>query len=448
MGRLFWKILLGLWAALLLSVLAVGLLVHWHAQARIADLDALAAGPRADFAVASIASSLGNGGPRAVRELIGQWSGRRAFPVFAVDDQGHDLMGRAVPAEALALARERLAKGDRSAGVRRVQAPDGSRYTLFVPSLSPDSVRHPRRGAREERFYVNLAGTLLASLLFSLGLAWYLTRPVRHLRAASRRLAAGDLDVRVGGEMGRRRDEIADLGRDFDFMAARLQALVNAQRTLLHDVSHELRSPLARLQVAVGLARQQPEKTATMLSRIERESERLDELVGEVLTLSRLEAGVASGTAEWLDLVALLEAVVEDGRFEAAPDNRTVTLRGDQEVMVMGHAELLRRAFENVLRNGIRHTVPGTSVEVEVTRSGASDARVCICDHGPGLAEADFESVFEPFVRSRGSDGQGYGLGLAIAKRAVQAHGGEISVRNRDAGGMCVEVRLPVVRGE
>ncbi len=446
MGRLFWKILLGLWAALLLSVLAVGLLVHWHAQARLADLDALAAGPRADFAVASIASSLTNGGPGAVRELIGQWPARRAFPVFAVDDQGNDLMGRPVPAQALALARSRLARDDRSAGVRRVQAPDGTRYTLFVPSLSPDSARHPRRGAREERFYVNLAGTLLASLLFSLGLAWYLARPVRHLREASRRLAAGDLDVRVGAEMGRRRDEIADLGRDFDFMAARLQALVNAQRTLLHDVSHELRSPLARLRVAVGLAQQQPEKTEIMLSRIERESERLDELVGEVLTLSRLEAGVASGPVERLDLAALLEAVVEDARFEAAPDNRTVSLRGDQEVMVMGHAELLRRAFDNVLRNGIRHTAPGTDVEVAVRRFGASDARVCICDHGPGLAEGDFESVFEPFVRSRGSDGQGYGLGLAIAKRAVQAHGGEITVRNRDAGGMCVEVRLPIAQ--
>lgn len=441
MGRLFWKILLGLWAALLLTAAAVGLVVHWHNQARIADLDALAAGPRADFAIASVASSLVHGGVEAVRELMQQWPGRRPFPVLVVDEQGRDVLGRPVPATALALARERLAQGDQSAGVRRVQAPEGGRYTLFIPNVDPAARRH-RRDDAETRFYINLGATLVASLLFSLGLAWYLSRPIRHLRQASRRLAAGDLQTRVGSEIGRRRDEIADLGRDFDFMAARLQALVDAQRTLLHDVSHELRSPLARLQVAVGLARQQPDKVGTMLARIETEAERLDELVGEVLTLSRLEAGVSPGPEECLDLTGLLDAVVEDAHFEAAAEGRAVLLENGPELTVLGYAELLRRAFENIIRNGIRHTGAGTTVRVRI-QGRADEAVIEVCDQGPGLADADLATVFEPFVRARGAAGQGYGLGLAIAKRAVQAHGGRIQAYNQAHGGMCVQVHLP-----
>ena len=443
MGRLFWKILLGLWAALLLTAIAVGLLVYWYGQSRSGDLDALSAGPRADFAVASVASSLAHGGVDAVRELAAQWPGRRGFPVLVVDSEGRELHRRPVPEAALRLARQRLAGSGSGTGVRQVRDPGGESYTLFIPSPESGPGRTSRRGGRNQRFSAMVGSTLVASLLFSLGLAWYLSRPVRHLRQASRRLAAGDLDARVGASMGRRRDEIADLGRDFDFMAGRLQALVSAQRTLLHDVSHELRSPLARLQVAVGLARQQPDKVSAMLARIERETERLDELVGEVLTLSRLEAGVASGPGDCLDLTALLRTVVDDGRFEAAPEGRSVTLNAVEEITVMGHAELLQRAFDNIVRNGIRHTAAGTAVEVSVARLDHDTAQINFCDRGPGLAEADLATVFEPFVRSRGSAGQGYGLGLAIAKRAVQAHGGTIAARNRTDGGMCVEVRLP-----
>lgn len=267
---------------------------------------------------------------------------------------------------------------------------------------------------------------------------------MRLLRQASRRLAGGELDARVADEIGQRRDEIAELGRDFDYMATRLQALVAAQRTLLHDVSHELRSPLARLQVAVGLARQQPEKTSTMLERIERETERLGALVGEVLTLSRLEAGVIPAATECVNLRTLLEDVVADARFEAAPEARAVTLRGSDELLLECHPDLLRRAFDNIVRNAVRHTARGTAVAVELAPGGHSWlAVVRVCDRGPGLAEAELPAVFEPFVRGRGSAGHGYGLGPAIAKRAIQAHGGSIAARNRAQGGICVEVRLP-----
>lgn len=442
MGRLFWKILLGLWAALLLTAAAIGFVVHWHSQAQLAELDGLAAGPRADFAVASVASSLRHGGVAAVRELVAQWPPRRPFPVLVVDAEGREIMNRPVPDAALSLAEQRLANGGQGTGVRSVRAPDGTHYTLFIPT-NDLALRKRRLASREDRFYANIASTLVASLLFSLGLAWYLTRPIRRLRAASRSLAGGNLQTRVSNEMGRRRDEFGELGRDFDYMATRIQVLVDAQRTLLHDVSHELRSPLARLQVAVGLARQQPEKAGTMLSRIEAEAERLDELVGEVLTLSRLEAGVTPAEEECLELTSLLEAVVEDAQFEAQAQGKAVRLVSGADVTVFGYGELLRRAFENIIRNGVRHTEPNTEVSVRVEQVDAH-ARIEICDHGPGLRQEDLSAVFEPFVRARGTAGQGYGLGLAIAKRAVQAHQGSIRAGNREHGGMCVQVDLPL----
>lgn len=446
MGRLFWKIFLGFWLTLAVTALGIGVLVHLYNQARWESMADLAAGPRARFVVAAAASALEHGGAGAVESLFAEWPGHRRAPVLVVDDSGTDLLGRAVPQAALERARARLAQSPDAPGLRRVTAPDGRGFILFVPRDAAAPGRGHRRVAASSRFQMRLAITLAASLLFSAGLAWYLTRPLRHLRQASRRLAGGALDTRVMPLMGRRRDEIADLGRDFDHMAERLQALVAAQRRLLHDVSHELRSPLARLQVGVGLARQQPGNAEPALARIEREAERLDELVGQVLALSRLEAGVGEPAEEYVDLASLLEAVVDDARFEAEPSGRGVVLHAPGEVVVKGRAELLRRAFENVVRNAVRYTAAGSEVEVSLEVSAAEDPiTVSVCDRGPGVPEADRDRLFEPFFRSSDEGGTraGYGLGLAIAKRAVEAHGGHIEARNRPGGGLCVSVRLP-----
>lgn len=448
MGRLFWKIFLGFWLALVLIAAGVGLAVYLNNQARLASLDDLAEGPRAAFAVGAVADALAHGGRAAVEMLFEQWPGRRRPPVLLVDGEGRELFGRPVPAGALDQAREAAAGQRPGRAVRRVAAPDGREFLLFIP-VEGNRMHHLRHGPPPEPavdpFYVRLAVALLASLLFSAGLAWYLTGPVRHMRRAARRLAEGDLDARVMPAMGGRRDEIADLGRDFDHMAERLQALVGAQRRLLHDVSHELRSPLARLQVAVALARQQPERLEAMLGRIERESGRLDELVGQVLTLSRLEAGVRPGRVEEVDLAALLEEVVQDARFEAEAAGRRVSLNLAAHPALEGSVELLRRALENVIRNAVHHTAPGTAVEVAL-RERAGQVVVEVCDRGPGVPEGRLEGMFEPFVRAAEQEAtgarEGYGLGLAIAKRAVQAHGGEISAANRPNGGLCVSVTL------
>jgi two-component system OmpR family sensor kinase len=218
---------------------------------------------------------------------------------------------------------------------------------------------------------------------------------------------------------------------------------------LLHDVSHELRSPLARLRVAIGLARQQPDKMAAALDRIEREGERLAELVGQVLTLSRLEAGVSGAPEEYVDLAQLLDTVVEDARFEAEASGRGVSLDAAGELIVKARAELLRRAFENVIRNAVKYTAAGTTVEVSLRRrEDRESVTVSICDRGPGVPESDLEAVFKPFFRAGTtdtSDASGYGLGLAIAKRAVEAHAGRIHADNRAGGGLCVEIALALV---
>jgi two-component system OmpR family sensor kinase len=240
-----------------------------------------------------------------------------------------------------------------------------------------------------------------------------------------------------------RRDEIADLGDDFDQMAQQLQKLVAAQRRLLHDVSHELRSPLARLQAAIGLVRQSPEKLEASLERIEREVMRLDELVGEVLTLARLESGAAGAAAQAIDFAELVADVAEDARFEAEAANRRLSLKSLDEACVHGSAELLHRAVENVVRNAVKYTAEGSAVELELTAQ-AGQARLLVADRGPGIAPEELERVFEPFYRTSSDTAKGFGLGLAIAQRAVASHGGTIRATAREGGGLRVAIELPL----
>jgi signal transduction histidine kinase len=286
---------------------------------------------------------------------------------------------------------------------------------------------------------------ILASLLFAGFLAWYFARPIRALRSAFEAAAAGDLAPRFSGAGSRRRDELADLGRDFDRMSAQLRALMDGQRRLLHDVSHELRSPLARLQAAIGLAHQRPEKTAASLERIERESVRMDSLVGELLTLSRLEATPAISRTETIDLTEMVEQIADDARFEAGPHGAPVVVEGaGAGAAVLGEPDLLWRAIENVVRNAVKH---GNGQEVRIgLRSDGGRVHIDVCDRGPGIAEEDLGLIFRPFFRSNTSRNNvdGHGLGLAIAQHVVHAHGGTIAAVNRQGGGLRVTISLPV----
>lgn len=287
---------------------------------------------------------------------------------------------------------------------------------------------------------VFLVGGLVALLL-----ARYLTRPLRALRRATQRFAEGDLSVRVTPELSRADAEIAALGADFDRMAARVEELVLAQRRLLTDVSHELNSPLARLRVALELARQRAgEGAAGPLDRIEREAERLSALIGEILTVTRLEQG--EGTPmEALDLGALVGEVARDADFEARGKGRAVVAQ-TEAVSVRGDEEILRRAVENIVRNAIRFAPEGSEVGITMGREG-EQVIVRVRDHGPGVPEDALEDIFVPLYRverDRDRKTGGTGLGLAIADRAVKLHGGAIEAQNAKGGGLLVTVRLPL----
>lgn len=462
-GRLFWKFFFAFWLALLVAGAAVGTAVWLHREALereradVGRLQGVAEGPRADMAVAAAASVLAHGGDEALRRLLAEWSGERAPRVLVVDEAGHDLLGREVAPAALAEARAWRDEEGHRQPVRQVSGLDGRRWVLFIPARAGEGPweRHPppggggrpppgRHGPTPPEPWIPIGSGLLASVLFSALLAWHLSKPIRSLRWALGSVAAGNLETRVRPLMGSRRDEIADLGEDFDRMARQLQSLIVSQRRLLHDVSHELRSPLARLQAAIGLLRQDPARLAASLERIEREAGRLDDLVGQLLTMARLEAGVRDAPKARIELFDLAASIAEDARFEAQSLGRDLLFHGDGEAEATLRVELIQRAFENVMRNAVKYTVEGSCVEVAALREG--DVFVLrVDDAGPGVPATDLEAIFEPFYRcGAGQGADGFGLGLAIARRAVDLHGGSLRAVNRTEGGLRMEIRLPL----
>src|SRR5437588_832782 len=374
--------------------------------------------------------------------------------VFLFDDQGRELSGRRVPQWALQLAAGVQPKpaglwgrleGDRRAA-QAIVAPSGKRYTLVIERPAPPHFFFgPNRTPGLGIFIAILSSGLVCFLL-----ARYLTAPVVRLREATQKLAAGDLTARAGTVGSRRRDEIAQLVRDFDSMAGRLEALVNAQSRLLNDISHELRSPLARLNVALGLARQRtgPEAAAT-LDRIEREASRLNELIGRLLALARMEGGETSTQMSEVHLQSLLQGVVEDADFEAQGRNCRVVCDIVDDCVVWGNTALLHSAIENVVRNAMRYTREGTDVDMRLEcldNANGREACIRVSDHGPGVPELALDKLFRPFYRvdtARERQTGGIGLGLAITDRAVRLHGGSVRAVNRPGGGLVVEIRLP-----
>lgn len=240
-----------------------------------------------------------------------------------------------------------------------------------------------------------------------------------------------------------RRDEIGDVARAFDEMAERIQTLLASQRRLLQDISHELRSPLARLNIAIELARNEIDRNAAIL-RLQKEADRLTTLVGSLIEVTRAEGDPSTGRFETLSARDILESVVEGCAFEAEARHCRVRVRNDSMRTFRGHPELLRRAVENVVRNAIRHAPSGTDIDVEAT-DGPSGVTIAVRDTGPGVAEALIPKLVEPFFRvdeARDSSSGGVGLGLSIAHRAVQLHHGTLLVENAHPG-LRVSMTIP-----
>jgi two-component system sensor histidine kinase CpxA len=290
-----------------------------------------------------------------------------------------------------------------------------------------------------------LLATLVGGLVCLL-LAHYLSAPMVRLRKAAHAYAAGDFSQRVAPALGRRQDEIVDLARAMDDMAERLDVMLKSQRALLRDVSHELRSPLARVEAAMGLARQKG-GNGPELDRIEREVERLNEMIGAILSYSRLQSGMRIPALEAIDLDQLLRETIDDANLEAG--RRQVTVRAGElpPAPIQGDPQLLHSALENVLRNAVNHAPEGSSVDVSL--NGVADNgsgglyRIRVRDRGPGVPGDMLEQIFQPFVRAESAGTHGIGLGLAIAQRAVNAHHGSIRAENCPDGGLSVIISLP-----
>ncbi|NHZ44013.1 ATP-binding protein [Massilia aquatica] len=469
MGRLFWKFFLSILLAQLAATIGVGTVFWLRDQARTQAAGdspratGIDSGPAAEFMIDSAAATLKHGGSAALRELVG---GTTRHSMFVIDANGREMLGRTVTPALRAQAERMLAHPARLNVVRTLTAPDGERFLVFVRwldqrgpggagprQMAPEGFGPgPRPGGqrrsppnRELLPYITMTGATLASLLFAALLAWYFSRPIRALRGAFEAAAGGDLSPRFAEVKGVRGDELNDLGRDFDRMSGQLRTLMDGQRRLLHDVSHELRSPLARLQAAIGLAHQQPDKIRASLERIERESVRMDKLVGELLALSRLEVPDALPRYEDIAFMELVDDIVADARFEAEQCGRRIALSGQAIVTVRGAPDLLWSALENVIRNAIKHSGEGGVIEIGVS-ADADRVQLSVCDRGPGVAQADLASIFQPFFRSNATSNNvdGHGLGLAIAQRVVDAHRGAIKASNREGGGLRVEITLPL----
>jgi len=289
-----------------------------------------------------------------------------------------------------------------------------------------------------------VAGSLV-SLVFAALLAWYFARPIRTLRTAFADVAAGRLQTRIGTTMEKRNDELSNLGGDFDRMTERLQSALEGQRRLFHDVSHELRSPLARLQAVADLMRQQPERASEFIVRIERDTTRMDRLVGELLMLARLDAGIAEAPQERIGLAELIGEITDDARLEAETRGCRISAALANGLAVGGNRSLLQRAIENVLRNALRHSPAGGEVAVALNVVGDA-ARISVADEGGGVAASDLDAIFEPFYRAADADVfAGYGLGLAITRQVMRVHGGTAEAQNRPDGGLVVTLSLPLV---
>lgn len=290
---------------------------------------------------------------------------------------------------------------------------------------------------------------LLVSIIVSLALSRFIVQPIRLIREAGQKVAGGDLSISVAHHVAGRRDDIAMLAKDFDLMTEKISQLLERQKRLMRDVSHELRSPLARLQALFSLSRQKLDQQDGKLDidyidRMEVESERLNLLIERILVFTRLES-FNEINRHTTDLIDLLNVIAEDASIEGFAQNKDVLVIGPEKCILKLDSALIQSAFENIIRNALRYTEINTNVVVRVS-DFKTKIEVEICDSGPGAPEQDLTSLFEPFFRveaARTHSMGGGGIGLAIAQRAVQLHGGTITAENRDEGGLKVIVTLP-----
>jgi two-component system sensor histidine kinase CpxA len=446
----FLRIFVSFWAIIAITIVAAGTLGYFYAERARAAMQSF----EVSDSMLEASEALKAGGRSGLSDWLKSLPGVTATLVYVIDERGNDLLLRDVP-PAIRVAMRRFAGTPTRRRLHRepgnilparpftqLIGPDDAVYTLFV--LPPRGLATRWLANRGAVVLIILA--LIVSATVSYLLARAISRPIRRFRESANRIAAGDFDTRATERVGRRQDEIGLLARDFDRMTDELRQAWQRQTELTRNVSHELRSPLARLRVALELARR---RTGDLpeLDRIDVETERVDELIGQILEYSRLDAAAHEASAA-IDLDDLLRSVVEDIGFEfgEAGGDLAIEYRAEAGISMNGYAEALRSAVENVLRNAARHHRGSDAVIVELVREGP-EAVISVEDSGGGVAEHELGRLFDPFYRAqaarREDAGEGAGLGLAIAARAVRLNGGSLSVSNA-ARGLLVEVRLPL----
>ncbi|MCB1676870.1 MAG: HAMP domain-containing protein [Halioglobus sp.] len=448
-GNLFVKIFFGFWLVTT-AMLGSWMLSTWYFDSRPAAVvgGPVHRGPPHRFMLRLI-YELQNAEQHELEPLLQRVHNQYHISIYLLRRSGQDLFNRPVP-RAVSHAAQQLHGGRRRA---RLNTPrehllahtlyrpeQGRLYGVFVFPLQ----RHQLLGALGSNLWLRIAVAVLVAGAVCYGLSRLVTNRLRRMQLAARRLAGGELDTRLAVRV-RGGDETDELARDFNSMAAQLQERIQAQKRLLTDVSHELRSPLARLRIALALAQQDTVGSGAYLQRIERETQRLEELIDQLL--SSQTGAIELDTH--IDLVGLLQQLCADASFEGEPQGRRFVFDSTaQQALVATSGDLLRRSFENLLRNALRHTPDDSRVRVSLdgTRDGWA---VTIEDRGPGVPEAELERIFDEFYRvdsARSRDSGGHGLGLAIARRAIERHGGTVSARNTGSG-LLVEVILPANHG-
>jgi len=396
-----------------------------------------------------------DGGPAALAYLdtLEKTTRTRAF-IF--DANGNEVTGREAPPAAVEMAQKFNDRGEprprhmdgTELMARRVTGERGDNYLFVTESRRPGPP--PSFPFLPRVWWAQLLMFILTAGIVCYLLARYLSSPLVKLRDATRKLAEGDLTARVG-LTSRRRDELADLGRDFDVMAERIETLMTSQQRLLHDISHELRSPLTRLNIALELARQGDTSEASWaMDRIELESQRLNALINQLLALARMESAAETQTTSLVNLQALVSDVATDADFEARTQGKAVRVVRNEGGFLHGDEQLLRSAIENVVRNAVLYTREGTDVEISLGCKPADDGQCAVIrvrDHGQGVPNDALTEIFRTFYRvgdARDRQTGGVGLGLSISQRAVKVHGGTITATNAPGGGLLIEISLPV----
>jgi two-component system sensor histidine kinase CpxA len=453
-GRLFAKVFLWFWLTVL-AMFAIFLASRLGTRL-VPSTDVIASfAPRVGDEAAHAYES---GGPKQF-EQFEQWLvGRSGLELYLIDGYGKDVLSRPIPSDSLfivsaARSDERVLSrfGLRShSSSYKFNSPSGHPYILLVRSSLQMSKFLDETAGGGLPFF---GGVLLMVTLFCFWLAHHIVAPIQGIQSAARKVAAGDLSVRAPVEISERHDELSALAADFDAMVERMSAFVRSQKDLLSTVSHELRSPLTRLIMSLTLLRKEsPPESEELLQRMERDVERVDTLMGQLLTLARLETGLSSDGRDSVDFSQLVQEVVADGDFEGRSCGKSVRLQAEGGIVIeKADQQALRSACENIVRNAIRFTAPGSEVEVILKTermSPSSQAVLLVRDYGPGVPEELLRQIFQPFFRIKepGADpraNNGTGLGLAIALEAIRQHRGTIIASNAKPIGLEVKIMLP-----